>query len=435
VRSILVFVPAGADLSANWPRAIEAAGYRIVGIARGPALAGEALRCQPDLVLACVPVISREVFEAFSELQAALPLPIAVFTEDARPDSMQQALACGVQEWVVHGDPAHMLRSTLQMAVLRFRHGSEMRRALDDARTRLDERKWVDRAKGMLMETQHWTEERAFAALRGSAMRQQQRIGAFAQQLIEVVRGAEAMNHGGRLRMLSQRLVKLHGLRVLARTSEGDALIEQSMAQARLQQRLLRERLVSSAFEELLLGTEDAVDALEAVLATSPTPRSLLQADAVAETLLARAEALTRAVEAQAVPTLEPARELLNLVNHTGRQRMWCQRVAKQVIVSRVTGEDRREDAVLAARSFEQTLETLKLQAPGEEAVQQVLERAATLWRAFVEGAERCDSLPQVVQFSSLSETLLQVLDELTQRQASRLELLLVPALRGTTLS
>ena len=92
--------------------------------------------------------------------------------------------------------------------------------------TRFEERKSVDRAKGILMQARQVSDDDAFALLRSAAMRSKQRLGQLSQQIIQSAQSADALNRAGQLRMLSQRLVKLQLLRNAGvQAAQQDALL------------------------------------------------------------------------------------------------------------------------------------------------------------------------------------------------------------------
>ena len=117
-----------------------------------------------------------------------------------------------VHAYVVAGYSRNRLRSVVQLAQARFRHEQILRQELADIRKRFDERKLVDRAKGILMGARQLREEEAFRALRNAAMASKQRIGQVSQVLIDTAHYAEAVNRAGQLRMLTQRIVKFYAL-------------------------------------------------------------------------------------------------------------------------------------------------------------------------------------------------------------------------------
>jgi hypothetical protein len=89
------------------------------------------------------------------------------------------------------------------------RQRRQWRQAATRAQTQLDERKWVDRAKGVLMNARGISEDEAFRLLRGASMHAHLRLSELSRSVIEAAQWAEAVNRAGQLRMLSQRLVKL----------------------------------------------------------------------------------------------------------------------------------------------------------------------------------------------------------------------------------
>jgi response regulator NasT len=70
------------------------------------------------------------------------------------------------------------------MAVLRFRAFSRMQDELEAARSELQGRKIIDKAKGILMKTRNISEDEAYALLRTTAMNQNRKIAEIAQSLV-----------------------------------------------------------------------------------------------------------------------------------------------------------------------------------------------------------------------------------------------------------
>ena len=76
------------------------------------------------------------------------------------------------------------VKPILDMAVSRFNAFSRMARELEEARSELESRKVIDRAKGILMKSRGLTEEAAYTLLRKTAMNQNRKIGDIAQSLV-----------------------------------------------------------------------------------------------------------------------------------------------------------------------------------------------------------------------------------------------------------
>ena len=174
------------------------------------------------------------------------------------------------------------------------------------------------------MSTRGMVEDEAFRTLRDAAMQGKQRVGQVAQRLIDAARSAEAVNRAGQLRMLSQRLVKLHILGVVGIEPESAEALRRASIE-RLEQNIatLTELLSASTFGELLEAALASWRALKSALAGGARTSSLRKIDETAERLLETAEQLTGVLEA-AGPMAK-----MQVVNLAGRQRMLAQRVAK----------------------------------------------------------------------------------------------------------
>ena len=78
------------------------------------------------------------------------------------------------------------VRPVLDVALARFQHEEALRRELADARSQLQERKQVERAKGLLMQRQGLSEAEAYARLRKTAMDKGLKLGEVAQRVIDL---------------------------------------------------------------------------------------------------------------------------------------------------------------------------------------------------------------------------------------------------------
>ena len=146
-------------------------------------------------------------------LGQTVPCPLVVFTHDTDADHIQQATdsGCtrlrGARLW---RQPPAPPDTTWRRPGFR-KHSEQQREAFEDVATRFEERKAVDRAKGILMRAQSLSDDDAFRTLRSAAMRLQPAHWASCRSTSSSRPTlAEAVNRSGQLRMLSQRLVKLH---------------------------------------------------------------------------------------------------------------------------------------------------------------------------------------------------------------------------------
>ena len=128
---------------------------------------------------------SRDVLEHLCVLSQSSPRPIVMFTRDDAQASIREAVRSGVSAYVVDGLDPERVKSIVDVAVARFEEFQSLRAQLAEANLRLEERKLVERAKGLLMKSRGWDEETAYGALRKLAMDRKLRLGQVAQQLID----------------------------------------------------------------------------------------------------------------------------------------------------------------------------------------------------------------------------------------------------------
>jgi len=162
------------------------AGHEVVGAIDSPLELLRAIeRTRPDVIVIDTDSPTRDAIEHLCVVSQHSPRPIVMFSSDDRSDAIREAVRAGVSAYVVDGlDPARV-RPIIEVAVARFEAFQKMRGELADANEKLEERKFVERAKGLLMQSRSLTEDEAYHALRKLAMAKKQRIGEVAQQLIE----------------------------------------------------------------------------------------------------------------------------------------------------------------------------------------------------------------------------------------------------------
>ena len=94
----------------------------------------------------------------------------------------------GIAAYIVDGLNERRLNPILELAVARFRQVRGLQDELDKTRQSLQERKVVDRAKGILMKKRGMSEDTAYKAIRSMAMEQNQRMVDVANNLISAAR-------------------------------------------------------------------------------------------------------------------------------------------------------------------------------------------------------------------------------------------------------
>ena len=127
---------------------------------------------------------NRDMLESMFQLSRAGKRPIAMFVDSSDQASIEAAVEAGVSAYVVDGLRQERVKPILDMAISRFNAFSRMERELDAARNALAERKLIEKAKGILMQTKGIDEDAAYTLLRKTAMNQNRRLSEIAQSLV-----------------------------------------------------------------------------------------------------------------------------------------------------------------------------------------------------------------------------------------------------------
>lgn len=138
----------------------------------------------PDVIVIDLENPNRDMLENLFQLAKVVKRPIAMFVDQSDSASIEAAVDAGVSAYVVDGLRKERVKPILDMAISRFRAFSRMARELEEARSELENRKVIERAKGILMRMRGISEGDAYALLRKSAMNQNRKIAEVAQSLV-----------------------------------------------------------------------------------------------------------------------------------------------------------------------------------------------------------------------------------------------------------
>lgn len=378
----------------------------------------------PQQVLLCATQAADEpgLLDALEAWKGVAPCALSLVCESVPADPAPW-VARGVHAWtLLDGLDAARLKSLLGEAQARWQREAGLRGEMDALRTRLDERKWIDRAKGLLMSARGIGEDEAFVLLRGAAMHANLRLGEISRSLLEAAQWAEAINRAGQLRMLSQRLARL-AAQDLAGVDVRRARVLRRESLQRAQQclehldGLALDSRAAHSLAQVRHAWKPLADALDDRAAA---PGGLAELDERAEALLGAAEALTGALEATG------ARNALRIVNICGRQRMRAQRLAKDALLaSLLNSEAARARQTLTMDEFEAALLDLE-QAPVSSAeIRAMLAQARDEWLVLLGGVRSADSADGRMALVRASEALLQRFDLLTASYERSLQVIM----------
>lgn len=162
----------------------EAGDHEVHVISERAGLARSVAERAPDIVLIDVASPSRDMPEELALASGPLERPVAMFVDRSDDSMTRAAIEAGVSAYVVDGPRPGRLGPVLDAAVARFHMFRRMRAELAAAKRALEERKVIDRAKGLLMKARGIDEDEAYALLRKAAMDQGRRVADVAEALV-----------------------------------------------------------------------------------------------------------------------------------------------------------------------------------------------------------------------------------------------------------
>jgi two-component system, response regulator / RNA-binding antiterminator len=138
----------------------------------------------PDVIIIDLENPNRDTLEHFFSLSRAVQRPIAMFVDRSDGTMIEKAVEAGVSAYVVDGLKKERIKPIMDMAISRFNAFARLTYELEQAKGELEDRKTIDKAKGLLMATRGLSEQDAYQLLRKTAMNQNRRLVDIAQALI-----------------------------------------------------------------------------------------------------------------------------------------------------------------------------------------------------------------------------------------------------------
>jgi response regulator NasT len=164
---------------------LREAGYNHVARMEGTAnLLARLSAVDPDVILIDLENPSRDVLEQMFQVSRVVKRPVAMFVDQSDSASIQASVDAGVSAYIVDGLKKERIKSILDLCISRFNAFSRLQTELEQTRTALEDRKVIDRAKGILMTRKNLSESAAYDLMRKAAMNENKKIAEIAQSVI-----------------------------------------------------------------------------------------------------------------------------------------------------------------------------------------------------------------------------------------------------------
>lgn len=185
VRRRVLLIVKDVERAAVIEAGLAGSAYQLATVGEGgPDLSTRIRAEEPAVIVIDTDEPTRAELKGLATALRERPLPAVIFAKRSDPDTIEEAIRAGVSGYVVDGLHAARVVSVLDVAIARFNEAQALRDELARAKSDLGERKIVERAKGLLMEKKHLSEDEAYRTLRKLAMDQNKRLAEVAQQIL-----------------------------------------------------------------------------------------------------------------------------------------------------------------------------------------------------------------------------------------------------------
>lgn len=166
-------------------RALMKLGFEVAGEgATGTEAIHLAQELKPDVLFLAVGLPEMDGVSAAARILEAHPLPIIILSSQLSPDLIQRAKEAGVMAYMVKPLREEELLPAIELAVSRFEEFTALQKENADLKRTLDERKLIERAKGVLMEREKISEREAFGRIQKGSMNTRRSMAEIAQAIL-----------------------------------------------------------------------------------------------------------------------------------------------------------------------------------------------------------------------------------------------------------
>ena len=171
---------------AAWLKAsLELAEFDVVGVLAWEQVDERSIQAaSADVIIVDANAPGRDTLEQISLMSTTLEKPVVVLGGQKDQQSIQEAMRAGVSAHVAHTIQGEDLSGIIHVAAARFLEHKRLRDELKEAKNELVERKTVDRAKGILMADNGYSEADAYKRMRSMAMSKGKRMAEIAEAII-----------------------------------------------------------------------------------------------------------------------------------------------------------------------------------------------------------------------------------------------------------
>ena len=173
------------DMRDYFQRILPRLGHQVVGSAQnGHDLVEQCRRSHPDLVITDIKMPDMDGIEAACHIYGDHPLPVILVSAYHDADLIARAEADHIMGYLVKPIKQADLQPVIALAMKRFEQFQSLRQEATDLRQALEDRKIIERAKGILMKRGAMDEPEAFRRLQKLASEKNRKLVEIAQMIV-----------------------------------------------------------------------------------------------------------------------------------------------------------------------------------------------------------------------------------------------------------
>jgi two-component system, response regulator PdtaR len=185
MRKTVVIIDDSYGSRATLGQALKRLGFEVVGEgANGAEAVRLAQTLKPDVLFLAVGLPDMDGLTVAAHVLETLPIPILILSSHLDQELIRRAKEAGVMAYLPKPLREEELLPAIELAISRFEEFNALRKENADLRRILEDRKLIERAKGILMEREQISEQQAFARIQKTSMNTRRSMAEIAQAIL-----------------------------------------------------------------------------------------------------------------------------------------------------------------------------------------------------------------------------------------------------------
>jgi response regulator NasT len=157
----------------------------VIKASDGNELLAEFCKEDVDLVITDIKMPGMDGLQAIEEIRTTCPVPIVILSAFHDDELISRALKEQVMAYLVKPIQLESLQTSIKLAVQRFKEFQALQEQTDDLKQALEDRKVIERAKGILMERAELSEPDAFRRLQLLSSQKNRKLVEVARDIVD----------------------------------------------------------------------------------------------------------------------------------------------------------------------------------------------------------------------------------------------------------